>query len=211
VTLTASNGNIIIDDPTSDFPTIGGVVFNAKNVTLAPLGSSPLYLGAAGQTSVATGNLTVTTALGTGSILSNGALDVTGDASFQAASADITLAQSGNKFGTLKFVGQNVAIVESDDTVLVTGSAALLGAQISSSGSISIANRGGIIQFNANGGNTFLSATGNITLPKLIQTVGTLTINAAGTKDLSALSKSTDLNGKDPVNLGAGAYVPPGQ
>lgn len=209
VSLSAVNGNIILDDPTTDFPTLGGVNFNAKNVTLAPLGSSPLYLGTTGTTSVATGNLTVTTALGTGDIRSNGALDVGGDAAFQAASANITLAQSGNKFGTLKFVGQQVAIVESDDTALVTGSTALASAQISSGGNLSIVNRGGIVQFN--GANTFLSATGNITLPKLLQTVGTLTVNAAGTKDLSALSKSADLSGKDPVNLGAGAYVPPGQ
>lgn len=209
VTLNAVNGNIILDDPTTDFPTMGGVVFAAKNVTLAPLGNTAVYLGAAGKTAVATGNLTVTTALATGNIFSNGALDVAGDASFQAASANITLAQSGNKFGALKFVGQQIAIVESDDTALITGSTALNSAQISSGGNISIVNRGGIVQFN--GANTFLSATGNITLPKLLQTVGTLTVNAAGTKDLSALSKSADLSGKDPVNLGAGAYVPPGQ
>lgn len=208
VNLSALKGNIILDDPTTDFPTVNGVVFNANNVTLAPLGSSPIYLGAAGQVSTATGNLSVTTALGTGNIMSNGALNVGGDAWFQAAAANITLAQSGNKFGSLKFVGQQVAIVESDDTALVTGSTALNSAQISSGGNITVADRGGVVQFN--GPATFLSAVGNLTLAK-VQSGGTLSVNAAGTKDLSALSKSADLAGKDPVNLGAGAYVPPGQ
>ena len=50
VTLNAAKGNITLDDPTTEFPTSGGVVFNAKNVTLAPLGGATLVLGAANQT-----------------------------------------------------------------------------------------------------------------------------------------------------------------
>lgn len=205
VTLNAANGNIVLDDPTTDFPTLGGVVFNGKNVTLSPLGNAPLYLGSSGSTSVA-GNLTVTSAIG--NILSSGNISVTGDAMFQSGNGNITLAQSGNKFGTLKFTGNQVAIVESDDTVLVTGSSALGSAQLSSGGNITVSNKGGTINFN---NTVFLSATGSITLPKVIQAVGTLTVNAAGTKDLSLLSKSADLNSKDPTNLGTGTYLPPGQ
>ncbi len=209
VTLMATAGNIVLDDPTTDFPTSGGVVFSAKNVTLSPLGNSPLTLGSVGSTSVATGNLIVTSAIG--NINSNGALNVTGDAMFQSGNGSITVAQSGNKFGSLKFSGTSVAIVESDDMVLVTGSAAtsLTGsAQLSSGGNITVKNTGGSINFN---NSAFLSATGSITLPKGIQAVGTLTVNAAGTKDLSALSKSSDLNNKDVTNLGTGTYIAPGQ
>ncbi|MFZ9747992.1 MAG: hypothetical protein ACO3G4_15335, partial [Opitutaceae bacterium] len=86
---------------------------------------------------------------------------------------------------------------------------ALQSASISSGGNISLVNSGGIVSFN--GVSTTLSASGNITLPKLMQAVGVLTINASGTKDLSALSKSADLQGKDPNNSGTGAYLPPGQ
>lgn len=66
VTLNATAGNIVIDDPTTEFATTGGVVFNANNVTLAPLGTVALVLGSAAAPAIATGNLTVTTALPTG-------------------------------------------------------------------------------------------------------------------------------------------------
>jgi hypothetical protein len=209
VTLNATAGNIVIDDPTSEFATTGGVVFNANNVTLAPLGSVALVLGSAAAPAIATGNLTVTTALPSGNILSAGSVQAGGDASFQAASANIALTGAANKFGTVRFVGQAVSLIESDDTAIVTGSTALQSASISSGGNISLVNRGGIVSFN--GVSTTLSASGNITLPKLMQAVGVLTVNASGTKDLSALSKSADLQGKDPNNSGTGAYLPPGQ
>jgi hypothetical protein len=209
VTLNATAGNIVIDDPTTEFATTGGVVFNANNVTLAPLGSVALVLGSAAAPAIATGNLTVTTALPTGNIQSAGSVQAGGDASFQAASANIALTGAANKFGTVRFVGQAVSLIESDDTAIVTGSTALQSASISSGGNISLVNRGGIVSFN--GVSTTLSASGNITLPKLMQAVGVLTVNASGTKDLSALSKSADLQGKDPNNSGTGAYLPPGQ
>jgi hypothetical protein len=209
VTLNAANGNVVIDDPTSEFYNTGGVVFNANNVTLAPLGSTNLILGSATAPAIAAGNLTVTTALPTGNIVSLGSVQAGGDASFQAASANIALTGAANKFGTVRFIGQQVSIIESDDTAIVTGSTALQSASISSGGNISLVNRGGIVSFN--GVSTTLSASGNITLPKLMQAVGVLTVNASGTKDLSALSKSADLQGKDPNNSGTGAYLPPGQ
>ena len=209
VTLNATAGNIVIDDPTTEFATTGGVVFNANNVTLAPLGTVALVLGSAAAPAIATGNLTVTTALPTGTITSAGSVQAGGDASFQAASANIALTGAANKFGTVRFVGQAVSLIESDDTAIVTGSTALQSASISSGGNISLVNRGGIVSFN--GVSTTLSASGNITLPKLMQAVGVLTVNASGTKDLSALSKSADLQGKDPNNSGTGAYLPPGQ
>ena len=209
VTLNATAGNIVIDDPTTEFATTGGVVFNANNVTLAPLGTVALVLGSAAAPAIATGNLTVTTALPTGTITSAGSVQAGGDASFQAASANIALTGAANKFGTVRFVGQAVSLIESDDTAIVTGSTALQSASISSGGNISLVNRGGIVSFN--GASTTLSASGNITLPKLMQAVGVLTVNASGTKDLSALSKSADLQGKDPNNSGTGAYLPPGQ
>jgi len=209
VTLNATAGNIVIDDPTTEFATTGGVVFNARNVTLAPLGSVALVLGSAAAPAITTGNLTVTTALPTGNIQSAGSVQAGGDASFQAASANIALTGAANKFGTVRFVGQTVSLIESDDTAIVTGSTALSSASISSGGNISLVNRGGIVSFN--GASTTLSAAGNITLPKLMQAVGVLTVNASGTKDLSALSQSADLQGKVPNNSGTGAYLPPGQ
>ena len=55
-------------------------MFNAKNVTLAPLGGATLVLGAANQTASAA-NLTVTSA--TGSIGNAGAVKVSGDATWE--------------------------------------------------------------------------------------------------------------------------------
>jgi hypothetical protein len=204
VSLTASNGNITLDDPTTEFPTSGGVVFNAKNVTLAPLGGATLVLGAANQTASAA-NLTVTSA--TGSIGNAGAVKVSGDASFQTGTGNIDLTNSGNAFGSVRFAGAVVSITEADDIALASGSSATGAATFNSvGGSISIVNKGGTINLNSTG---LFTASGNITLAKLIQANGTITLSAPGTKDLSALSLAGDLAGKAPTNIGTGTYLPP--
>jgi hypothetical protein len=209
VSLSAVNGNIELNDPTTDFHTnsTGGVVFNAKNVTLAPLGGTTMWLGNASQASVASGNLTATSAIG--NISNAGALSVTGDAFFQSGNGDITMTNSSNNFGTVRFAGRNVSISESGHLTIATGSSATGPATFTTAGGdISIVNRGGTVSLAST---ALFSASGNITLPKLIQVAGQLTITAAGTKDLSALSIAGDLGGKTPDNFGSGTYLPPGQ
>jgi len=203
VTLTASNGNIVLDDPTSDLLTNSGVVFNGRNVTLSVLGNSTstLVLGAAGTPSSASGNLIASSALG--SIGSAGNFTVAGNAFFQAASGSISIGTAPGTsvgFGSVKFIGNQVIINEGGNTDIVTGSQAFGSAQIVSGGSISIVDQGGVVSF---GNNVSMQATGNITL-KLVQAVGNLTLAHTGTADLSALSQSADLNGKFPVDLGTG-------
>jgi filamentous hemagglutinin family protein len=205
VTLAAAAGNITLDDPTTDFPTTGGVVFNAANVTLSPLGGSALYLGASGQTAVATGNLTVTSA--TGSVFNAGPVNVTGDAFFQSGNGDILMTNSSNNFGTVKFAGKIVSITEAGHLSLVTGSSATGAATFTTAGgNIDIVNKGGTVSLAST---AWFTASGSITLPKLIQVSDTLSVSAAGTKDLSKLSKSGDLGGKDPRDFGTGSYVKP--
>jgi hypothetical protein len=210
VSLSAANGNIILDDPTTDFPTssTGGVVFNASgNVTLSPLGGTTLWLGTSSQPSTA-GNLTVTSA--TGSINNAGNITVSGLASFSAGNGDITMAQSANQFGSVRFVGKQVSISQTSNMNVQTGSSAIGNASLASTGgNITITNvGGGAVSF---GGTANLSASGSIILPKLVQAVGTLSVTAAGTKDLSALSLASDLSSKTPINVGTGTYLPPGQ
>ena len=205
VTLAALNGNIVLDDPTTDFPTTGGVVFNAKNVTLSPLGQANIVLGSANLASVA-GNLTVTSAIG--NITNAGDLNITGTASFQTGNGNITVGQSGNRFGTVRFIGNQVSISQVNDMNILKGSTAIGPAQLASTGSyVTIAPDGsGVVSF----GNTVgISASSSITLPDAVQAVGQMTVNAAGTKDLSALSIAGDLGGQTPVNLGTGTYVAP--
>jgi Repeats of unknown function (DUF5649) len=205
VTLTASKGNVVLDDPTTDIATTGGVSFNAKDVTLSVLGTTPLTLGAAGLTSVATGNLSASSA--TGSITNAGNLTISGLASFQAGIGSISLTQSANQFGTLRFsTGGTLGVVQANDMKILTGSSAMGLAQFQSGGNISVVNVGGVVTLiNA----ATMSATGSITLPKLLQANGVITLNAAGTKDLGALSLSNDLGGKAPLQFGSGTYVPP--
>lgn len=205
VTLVASNGNIILDDPTTDFATTGGVVFRGGNVTLSGLGQTTIWLGAADQPSTA-GNLTVTTAIG--SIANTGNLNVTGNAFFQAGAGNIAINQTANQFGSIRFVGNQVSIAQTNNMNIQTGSSAIGQAQLASTGgNVTIVNAGGgAVSF---GNLVSISASGAITLPKLLQAVGTLTVTAAGTKDLSALSITTDLSNKTPVNLGTGTYLPP--
>lgn len=210
VSLNALNGDIEINDPGSEFPTTGGVAFNAKNVTLSVLGSgtpsTTLILGANGTTSVATGNLTVTSTLG--NIANAGALNVTGTAFVQSGAGNIILNNAGNQFGAVRFKGLQVNIVEANDTVLVTDSAAVGSAVIQSGGNLTVSNVGGTITF---GSTVALQAAGSITLPKAVQAAGTLSVNAPGLKDLGALSISADLSGISPIFLPVGTtnYVAP--
>lgn len=205
VTLTAANGNIVIDDPTTDFATNSGIAFNAQNVTLSPLGNAQLVLGAAGVTSVA-GNLTATSAIG--SIANAGDLNIAGAATFTTGNGNIQLGQSGNRFGSVRFTGNQIAINQVNDMSIVRGSTAIGAAQLSSStGSVTINTTGsGIVSF---GSTATIAAGANITLPDFLQAVGVVTVNAPGTKDLSALSIQGDLAGQTPVNLGTGTYTPP--
>jgi hypothetical protein len=207
VTLAATNGNIVLDDPTSDVLSTSGVVFNSQNVTISVLGSlgSTLVLGAAGVPSVVSGNLTASSALG--NIGNAGPLTVGGTASFQTGNGNITIAQSGVGFGSVRFVGNQVSISEGGNMDILTGSTAFGPANLVSGGSISIVDAGS--NQNVTFGNTVnMSATGNITL-RLLQAVGQLAATASGTKDLSALSLSTDLNGKTPIFGGSGANIDP--
>ena len=202
ITLSAVNGNVIIDDPTSDVLSTSGVVFNARNVTLSVLGStgSNLVLGALGVPSAVSGNLTASSALG--NIGNAGPFTVGGTAFFQTGNGNITIGQSGGVgFGLLRFVGNQVSIQESGNMDILTGSTAFGPANLVSGGSISIVDvGGGAVTF----GNTVnMSATGNITL-RLVQAVGQMAVTATGTKDLSALSISTDLNSKTPIYGGTG-------
>jgi hypothetical protein len=90
---------------------------------------------------------------------------------------------------------------------ILTGSTAFGPANLVSGGSISIVDSGGgqTVTF----GNTVnMSATGNITL-RLLQAVGQLAVTATGTKDLSALSITTDLNSRTPIFGGTGPNVDP--
>lgn len=201
VTLSAPNGNITIDDPTSNFVTTSGTVFNARDVTLSILGSplTSLVLGSANATSTATGNLSATSALG--SITNAGAFNVTGNAFFQTTTGGISISQPGVNFGSVRFIGNTVSIIEASDMVILTGSQALGAADLRSSGNISIDNTGGgVVTF---GGLAGFLASGNITL-RNVQAGNTITVNAAGTKDVSALSLSTDLSNRFPINLGVG-------
>jgi hypothetical protein len=207
VTLTANNGNIIIDDPTSDVLTTAGLVFNARNVTLSVLGSlgSNLVLGANATPSSVSGNLTASSALG--NIGNAGPISVGGTASFTSPNGNIAIAQPNVGFGALRFVGNQVNISEAGNMDVLTGSTAFGPANLVSGGSISIVDAGGgsTVTF----GNTVnMAAVGNITL-RLVQAVGQMAVTASGTKDLSALSISTDLNNKTPVFGGSGPNVDP--
>jgi hypothetical protein len=192
VTLTATNGNIVINDPTSDILTTAGVVFNANNVTLSVLGSttSTLVLGANSAASVARGNLDAGSTLG--NIGNNGAISVGGVASFTTGSGNIAIDKPSVGFGTLRFIGNQVIIREGGNMDILTGSSASGQAQLVSGGDITIVPGAGSVTF---GNSVAMQATGNITLRQM-QAVGQLLISHTGTANLSALSNSTDLSGR---------------
>jgi hypothetical protein len=208
VTLTATNGNIIINDPTSDVVTSGGLAFNANNVNIEVLGNSgaTLLLGANGTASAAHGNLTARSSLG--NIGSAGSFRVDGVASFETGNGNITINQPNTGFGSVRFIGNQVQINEAGSMDILTGSSAFGPATLVSGGSINIVPGVGSVTF---GNAVTMNATGGDITLRQMQSVGTLTLSHTGTANLSSLSKATDLNGRDPIDLGTGPYVPPNQ
>jgi len=218
VSLLATNGNIVLDDFTTSVnvnpsTTGGGLIFNAKDVTISLVGAvgSNITLGAAGQTARATGNLSVVSV--SGSINQNGPVRAdSGTASFQATSGAINLVDVGNGFGTLRFVGNTVSVTESGSILVGSGSSSVGPASLRSvTDSIIIpSNLGGVVSF---GSTVRLDAAKNITLTKLMTAVGQVTLFYTGTANLSGLSQTTDLNNIAPINGGSAGstYVGPGQ
>jgi hypothetical protein len=202
-TTTLSAANITLDKADSNYAT---VKLTATGDVKLVDGTSDITL----DTSSVTGALDVTNTLG--NILQAGALNVNGNATFTASAANsqILLNNSANRFGGLKFtVGTGGAVIDEITTInLRAGTLA--------TGPVTL-NTAGDFQTTGTGGSSFtnnltINATGTIKpAAGSLLVVGTLTVNSGSTIDLSPLSKSGDLNSKDPVHPGAGAYTGPGQ
>ena len=125
-----------------------------------------------------------------------------------AAGKTGTIDTNGNDVTFASSLGGAGSLVKIEGEVTADGvKVAVGGVTLASGGNITVTNSGGgVVSF---GNTALLSATGSITLPKLVQAVGTITVNAGGTKDLSALSLAGDLGSKAPVSFGAGSYLPP--
>lgn len=209
VTLLAPNGNIELNDPTTDIVTTGGVVFNANNVTLSLLGTpnGTVALGAATTSSSATGNLSVTSAQG--GIVSGGAMTVGGTASFVTGLGDITLLSPGLRFGQIHFSGGTVRITETGAMDVLSSSRASGAAQLESlTGGIVIIPVGS--QVATFGSTVDLRANGDIIL-RAMQAFGTVRLNHTGTANLSALRLSDLLGNPQWFDQGPGPFIPPSQ
>jgi len=208
ITLTAATGNIILDDPTTDIVSNGGIAFNAKNVTLSVLGTpgGTLALGAANTASAASGNLTVSSAQG--NIGSTGNFTVGGIASFTTGLGNITLDQAGIRFNQLQFSGNQVRITEAGAMDLLSSSRASGPVQLVSGGGIVIVPVG--TQIATFGSTVALQAAGDIVLRQM-QALGTVSLSHTGTANLSALRLSDLLGSPQWVDLGSGPFVPPSQ
>jgi hypothetical protein len=206
VTLTATNGNIVIDDPTSDILTNAGVAFNARNVTLSVLGTpgATLALGANNTASVATGNLTVSSAQG--NIGSTGRFNVGGLASFTTGLGNIQIDQPNIGFGQLAFSGNQVRITEAGNMNILSSSRASGPVQLISGGSIEIVPVG--TQVATFGNVVNLQATNDIIL-RAMQALGTVTLVHGGTANLSALRISDLLGSPQWVSAAPERVIPP--
>jgi filamentous hemagglutinin family protein len=191
-TLTAANGSITLNNASNN---LQQVVATAKgDVTLVDLGGLQIN----GGTTVG-GKLSVKSS---GTINDFGVITVAGQSTFDAPW--ISILNPNSSYGSLVFKGGNVNFVQNGDVKLAAGSL--------TTGSVTIESAKGSIT--STGASTF---QGNLTLisskditfidPSMI--LGTFTVNAPGTSDLSVLSKAANLNGLTPVNAGTGTVVDP--
>jgi hypothetical protein len=198
---TANNGAITLGLANSNY-------VNASFVTTGNVSILDTILDLNLGASTVGGTLDVTNTAG--NISQSGVLNIAGNTSFLAtnAASSITLPNSDNRFGGVRFiVGTGGGIFNEVSTFnLRSGSLA--------TGPVSISTGGDFVT-SGNGGSSFtnnlsIAATGTIVPGSGSMLVtGTFTVFSPATKDLSGLSKSGNLAGKDPVNTGTGTYVPP--
>lgn len=201
VTLKTQGGDIILDNP--------GTVLGPVTVTTTT-GNVTLYQSTGNLTFAAStigGSLTATTDQGGADITQTGALDVSGNVTLLTDDGAILLSNTGNRFGAVRFfAGEDSVLTESTTFNLAAGSVA--------TGEVIINTNGDFVTSGVGGSsftdNLTINAIGTITpgTGSLLVT-GTFTIFSNNAKDLSGLSKTGNLAGKDPVNLGTGTYTPP--
>ena len=154
------------------------------------------------------GNADITTATAPNitAITSAGKVVITGSAIFNSTNADISLTDNQSSFGQVRFFGRNVTITENAAIRIQGGSFASGNVVFNAFGDIfnNPNESGSFIQ-----GTLFLGASGNVTLVPGIAVQGVVTLNATGTKDLSKITLSGNLNSLTPINFGTGAYLPP--
>ncbi len=201
-TFTANNGSVTLDNPGNAYSTVALATKGDAAVTQST-GLGDITLGA----STVSGALTVTNAAAGKNILQNGTLTVLGNSTFNTNSGAVILGDSANQFGAVRFkVGLSSSITENTSFNLNSGSIATAPVIVNTNGDFLTSGVGGS-SFTSN---LTINAIGKITPGSGSMLVtGTFTVFSNNTKDLSALSKSGNLAGNDPVNLGTGTYVPP--
>ncbi|PTX92609.1 filamentous hemagglutinin N-terminal domain-containing protein [Opitutus sp. ER46] len=224
LTVTSEGGDII----DTGVVTVGGVASFAAtigSITLDKVGSdyAVVKLSAAGDAQIidSIGNLQLDTSSVTGALyventLGNisqlGALTIGGNSTFiaSAAGSSLILNNTANAFGAFRFTAGT------GGTLINEATSFNLRAGSISTGAVTI-NTGGDFLTSGTGGssitnNLTINATGTI-IPGAgsLLVTGTFTVKSDSLKDLSALNKSGNLAGKDPVNQGTGEYKAPTQ
>src|SRR3990167_6582636 len=180
-TFDANTSNITLNKTGNDFSTLS--VTSGQDVSIQDSNSIAL------SNFTVSGNLNLLTN-GNISQVSSSALAITGNATFDANTSNITLNQTGNDFSTLSVTsGQDVSIQDSNSIAL---------SDFTVSGSLNLLTNGNISQvsstsLNISGNATFDANTSNITLDQAGNDFASILITAgnnATLRDINALNLS---------------------
>jgi fibronectin-binding autotransporter adhesin len=201
--LTASNGAISAYLANSDFVGVVSLVSKGDVQLLDTAGALTL-----GSGSSVGGNLTARTTATGGVINQNGPITVTSNALFDASQGSVGMTDTGNKFGSIRFIAGTggVTITQATNMTLNGGSFSNGAVQLGTTGNFLTTGPGGASINSSlviNAGGTITPGAGSLTV------IGTFTVISNSAIDLSALSLSGNLLGKTPTHLGTGTYVPP--
>jgi len=210
ISLASAKGNIVLNGTNNS---------NGAPITLSTTGNATLVDGSTTTTKLASGtnvsgSATLRNTSGTatlqdvaGNVILGGSVlvDMTGP----VTSGNINITGSGNSFGAFQFRANNVTIAEDKTLNIAAGSLATGQTTLSSLADI-ITTGAGSSYFSGPTTALTLIAGGNITITNPITVYNGITFRALGSVNLGALSTSVNLNGKDPVNLGAASYTKPG-
>lgn len=205
-TFNAPNGNVTLGLAASNFGSVGFTT--GGNVSILDT------VGNINFTASTIGGTLDVLAMGANGVISqSGTLLVSGNTTLTTNSGSISLTDTANQFGGIRFaVGNNGALIAENTTLNLRGGS-------TSSGPVQLVTNGDFIT-SGTGASSIVGTNANLTIQAQgtiipgagsLLVSGTFTVFSPSLKDLHFLSKAGNLFGKDPVNLGAGPYVPPSE
>ena len=164
-----------------------------------------------GTVTMGSGSLAVSTAAANGNINQTGSLVLTGNASFNSGTGNITLNNTGNDFGNVQVIGNNVTLVDQTGLSFTVPSTIAGTLSVTAGGDVLWDNTAGnsavLVTIQSTGDVGVILAGGDGAVLGSIQAAGTFTLQSPDTINLNSGGVGVDISTPQLQNLTVGSLV----